>query len=280
MQINTIDDVLTALEALIDESIRTGSRLGYFAALYYKMTDRVRQGIGAGEFDDGKRIEMLDVRFASRYLDALGRWKANKNDPAITASWKLVFEAAEKSSVLLLQHLLAGINSHINLDLGIATADVAGGPGMVSIHNDFNTINGIIGSLTYEVVTEISRISPLLSLLGLHATNETTVLVQFSIGNARDGAWAFAEELSAQPAGSAAAFIGSRDKTIAQLGTDLIRVKGLARFTCWLIHLFEWRNPARITKALREYQKKNYAYSPAGVAAATPGTKVMGMVAG
>jgi hypothetical protein len=280
MELQTLDDVLAALRTLIDESIRTGSRLGYFAALYYKMTDRVRQGIAAGEFDDGKRMEMLDVRFASRYLDALYRWKANKNDPAITASWKLVFEASEKSSVLLLQHLLAGINAHINLDLGIATADVAGGPQMVSIHNDFNTINGIIGSLTYQVVTEISRISPLLSLLGLHATNETTVLVQFSIANARDGAWAFAEELSAQPSGSAAGFISDRDKTIAQLGTDLIRVKGLAGFTCRLIHLFEWKKPSRIIRALQEYQKKNYAYSHAGIAAAAPGTKVMSGVGG
>ena len=146
---------------------------------------------------------------------------------------------------------------------------------MASIHNDFNIINGIIGSLTYEVVTEISRISPFLSLLGLHATNETTVLVQFSIGNARDGAWAFAEELGAQPADKTAAFIESRDKTIAQLATDLVRVRGLAKLTCWLIHLLEWKNPARITKALQEYQKKNYAYSPRGIAKAVPGTKIM-----
>jgi len=106
-----------------------------------------------------------------------------------------------------------------------------------------------------------------LSLLGLHATDETSVLVQFSIGNARDGAWCFAEELSEKNDADALACIAERDKTVAQLAADLVNVKGFLRFTRWVIHVFEWGNPSRIIKALHEYRKKNLAYSAAGKAA-------------
>src|SRR6202008_4811607 len=101
----------------------TGDRAGYFAALYYKVTSRVRDGIHNGEFEDGARMEKLDVLFASRYLDAYTKWR-NGQQPSL--SWQTAFESTKRSSVLVLQHLLLGMNAHINLDLGIAAAEVAG----------------------------------------------------------------------------------------------------------------------------------------------------------
>jgi hypothetical protein len=70
------------------------------------------------------------------------------------------------------------------------------GSAIESIQKDFDAINVIIGSIMYEVIQEINRISPLLSLMGLHANQKDSILIQFSIANARDGAWVFAEELS------------------------------------------------------------------------------------
>lgn len=246
------------LEATIQQSIKSKSRIGYFAALYYKVTYRVKQGIANGEFEDGARMEALDVCFANRYLDALAGWQQNQ---PITASWKTAFEATEKPGVLLLQHLLLGINAHINLDLGIAAAMVAQGHPLAAIKKDFAAINNIIGSLTYEVLNDISRVSPLLSLLGLHATNYVSVLVQFSIGNARDGAWSFAEDLNPGNGPEFGQMVTARDKTIAQLGGELVRVQGYMRVTCWVIHLFEWKKPANITRLLHGYTKKYFSYA-------------------
>jgi len=47
----TIDDVIRQLEGIIARSIREKSRLGFFAALYHKVTIRVREGIAAGQFE-------------------------------------------------------------------------------------------------------------------------------------------------------------------------------------------------------------------------------------
>ena len=67
MAATTIDEVLARLTGIIDESLQTGSRAGFFAALYYKVTAKVKEGISKNEFEDGARIEKLDVVFANRY---------------------------------------------------------------------------------------------------------------------------------------------------------------------------------------------------------------------
>jgi len=247
-----IDDILSQLEGIIAESIRTNDRMGYFAALYYKVTASVKAGIAKGQFENGLRMERLDVIFASRYLDALNGWK---NGQPITESWRVAFEAAKSSSLLVLQDLLLGINAHINLDLGIAAVEVTDGQ-LEGIHNDFDSINTIISSLTYQVLNDIDRISPLLSLLGLHASNQASILIQFSIDNARDGAWCFAELLATKKGADYNDCIAQRDKTVAQLANELAKPTGFIRFTIWIIHLFEWKTPSKIIKVLHEATKK------------------------
>ncbi|HVV54864.1 MAG TPA: DUF5995 family protein [Mucilaginibacter sp.] len=248
-----IDDIITSLESIISECDASGSRLGYFAALYLKVTKSVKQGIEAGQFADGARMEKLDVLFAGRYPDAYHQWK---NGQQTTASWRIAFEQAARSQVLVLQHLLLGMNAHINLDLGIAAVEVCEGQPLNPLKPDFDMINSVISALTYQVLNELDHISPLLSLLGLHAGNEDSILIQFSIDNARDGAWCFAEDLAQKQADAYQACIMQRDATIAKLGASLVKTKGFMRFTVWVIHLFEWKNVRKIIRELNEYQKK------------------------
>jgi hypothetical protein len=255
MPASTIDEVLTRLEEIIADGIREASRTGFFAALYYKVTSRVKDGIARSEFEDGARMERLDVLFANRYLEALDQWQ--KGLP-VTGSWKTALDAANRSSCLVLQHLLLGVNAHINLDLGIATVETVRerGIGLPVIHKDFDAINAIIGSLTYEVMQEIDRVSPLLSLIGLHSANTESLLVQFSISNARDGAWCFAEDLAGRTGDDYNECIATRDKDITKLAGALIHSRGFIRLTLWVIHLFEWKSPVRIIRVLNDYKKR------------------------
>jgi hypothetical protein len=251
-QVTTIDDILAQLEIIIADSVRTSSRMGYFAALYYKVTAGVKDGIAKGQFENGPRMEQFDVIFAERYLDALNAWKKNEQ---VTESWRVAFDAVNNGYLLVLQQLLLGMNAHINLDLGIAAVTVSGGQ-LDTVQKDFYTINAIISSLTYQVLNDIDRVSPLLSLLGLHAGNQTSVLIQFSVDNARDGAWCFAEELVTKQGAAYDACVTQRDQTIKKLADDLVHTKGVMRFTIWLIHLFEWKNAAKIIKVLHGAAKK------------------------
>jgi hypothetical protein len=254
MQAQTIDEVISRMEAIISHSIKTNSRAGYFAALYYKVTCRVKQGIQAGEFEDGARMEQFDVTFANRYLAAYDEW-VNKM-PVTSQSWKVAFDALTKPTVLVLQHLLLGMNAHINLDLGVAVVELAKTQNrpLQDLHNDFNTINTILAALTYQVINELDQVSPLLSLAGLHSNNDS-LFIQFAMNNARDGAWCFAEDLYPRTDTSYTDAIIQRDKDIYQLGGGIIEVKGLLKITVFIIYLFGYKNPAGITEVLNTYKK-------------------------
>ena len=245
----TIHEVITELEQIMDICTRTNNRLGYFAALYHKVTCRVRDGIANGEFEDGARMERLDVTFANRYIHA---WKRLQTGEAPTIPWAVSFRAGKSRQTLVLQHLLLGMNAHINLDLGIAAVEAAGTAGLSAIRKDFNAINGILAMLTGDVMTSLRRVSPLLSLMGMHATRYNSIIIQFSISNARDGAWCFAEDLHGKGGTAYSDITFARDKSIGTLAEGLTRATGLMRITLLLIHLFEWKNPARIIRVLRE----------------------------
>ena len=91
--ITTTDQVIEGLDQIIENSRENQSPLGYFAALYRKVTISVKEGISNGVFEDGPRMERLDVIFASRYIDGYHVFHAGKET---TLSWAEAFKPAEK----------------------------------------------------------------------------------------------------------------------------------------------------------------------------------------
>jgi len=107
MPATTIDEVILHLEQIIQTSITEESAHGYFAALYQKVTITVKEKLGKNYFDDDARMERLDVIFANRYLAA---YTSHKQGAEITKSWEAAFHAAETNDLIVLQHLLLGMN--------------------------------------------------------------------------------------------------------------------------------------------------------------------------
>jgi len=248
-----IQSVIDQLELIIKDSERQNNRLGFFAALYHKVTCKVKEDLDAGLFEDGSRLAELDVLFANRYLFAFSQWKSDKNSPLVSESWKVAFQGAENSSHLILQHLLLGMNAHINYDLGIAVVELArSGRNVDALRRDYNAINNVLGALTYSVISKLNRVSPFLSFLGFTGTASNSMLVQFSLGNARDGAWLFAVDLLSliDDAQKYDALLRKRDQEIKDLGQLLITSKGFLRFGILVIRLFEWKNVKKVIDVL------------------------------
>jgi Family of unknown function (DUF5995) len=210
----TIDDILDALDMVIARAIEVGSRVGYFAALYRKVTAKVKEGIDAGFFDDGERMQRLDVVFATRYLSALGRFEEGGRP---TRCWELACQACGKSRPIILQQLLLGINAHINLDLGIAAAETAPGPALPGLRRDFDRINEILASLIRRVQQEIGAVSPWIGLLDWIGGRHDEEVLRFSIEVARTEAWRFATELAPLARDDWGGPIGARDARAAHL---------------------------------------------------------------
>lgn len=189
----TIDEVIAQLDDIIARSNREGSRLGYFAALYRKVTVKVKEGIAAGRFEDGPRMERLDVAFANRYLEALDQFRRGQQT---TRCWLVSFRAAAAWRPIILQDLLLGMNAHINFDLGIAAAEIAPGDELPSLQYDFDEINNILAALVGQVESEINQVSPWINLLDHIDPKADTAIINFSMDKARASAWDLATTLA------------------------------------------------------------------------------------
>jgi len=183
--IKTIDEVISALEIIIAESEQNNDIAGYFAVLYLKVTICVKEGIANGFFDNGSRMEELDVTFAKRYLIA---FDAYRNNQPVTEVWKKAFDLSDQYWPIVLQHLLMGMNAHINLDLGLAAAEISKGKNLTELENDFNKINQILSSLVHEVEGNLSLVWPALKYILKWTGKIDDYLVDFSMKLARNGA--------------------------------------------------------------------------------------------
>jgi hypothetical protein len=217
-----IDGIVSALDGIVERSIARGDRAGYFAALYNRVTRAVRTGIQQRAFDDNARMERLDVAFANRYLDAYQRY--HRGEPT-TASWDVAFSATRDSRLSVFRQLILGMNAHINLDLGIACAEIARGGNLEQLHADFNRINTVLGSLLPVVEAQLGEIAPRLGAaarVGHELDRLDERAGRFSMEKARDGAWRLAQRLSRLDSESSRHLaIAARDAATALLGTEL-----------------------------------------------------------
>jgi hypothetical protein len=215
-----IDQILADLDRIIDDSRRAKSRIGFFAAMYRQVTLRVQQGIEAGEFEDGSRMDRLDAVFAKRYIEAVDAWKA-KGQP--TRSWQISFDAADADDRrLILQHLLLGMNAHINLDLGIAAAEVAPGDSINGLKRDFDYINVILNDMLDSVQKAVGKHSPMMHILDQAGGAVGDQILGFSFPVARFAAWMNALVLARQSGTEKESTIDMMDRRAALAALPIV----------------------------------------------------------
>jgi hypothetical protein len=209
-----IDQVIDRLDRIIERAIETRSRLGYFAALYNRVTIAVRDGIRAGAFADNARMEALDVAFANRYIEAYDQHQRGENP---SGAWCVAFRAADDEHLSVLQHLFLGMNAHIHLDLGVACVHVSPHGGIEALEHDFNRINDLLASLVPTVEEQVGEIRHRFSFLTHVAHGLDQRVVNFSMAHARLDAWRFARHLAAlaDPAERVARVIARDTETVA-----------------------------------------------------------------
>src|SRR5712692_3430450 len=212
----TIDEVISELDQIILRARNERSRLGFFAALYRNVTVKVKEGIAAGLFEDGPRMEKLDVTFANRYLAALDSFRRGEQ---LSKCYLVSFQMAAKWPPIILQHLLSSMNAHINFDLGIAAQAVAPGSELASLEHDFNVINGILGGMIAKVRSDVEEVSPWIKLLDHIDPSGENALIKFSMDKARASAWLVANIVNSTPPDQLARKLSILDDGVAILGS-------------------------------------------------------------
>lgn len=247
-----IDDAIRVMDEIIDWSRSEAHRIGFFTCLYRATTIRVRDGIVTGRFKDPARMEVFDVHFARYFFDALHIWKAGGRP---SAAWARAFRACEDEELFILQHLLLGMNAHINLDLAATVADLSSLESLEELYTDYLEINRILAEMVDGVQDVLNEFNPGLKVIDWVGLHFDEAVAGFSIRRARDSAWDAAMDLSALPESARPEGVRRLDDQTARfaevilLSDDLPAIGALRRMEP------DYRSPAGIVDVIDRLYK-------------------------
>jgi len=245
----TIDEVLMELDLIIDETVADNNFLGIFAYVYRRTTAQIKQAIHENLFADNVRMELMDVAFANLYLTAYQQYRAGL---PCSSSWLAAFNA-KNDRVTIMQHLMLGMNAHINLDLGIAAATIAAGDKLPLLKTDFMKVNQILNQLVNEMQSRVSKVSRAMFLIDLAGKNTDELIVNFSMVKSREQSWNLANVLAILPDHDQKPVIHLADETITALASVIKNPPGkFLKMILKIVAYFEEKNVKTIIMKLRE----------------------------
>ncbi len=192
----TVADVAACLEAVEMDCLGRRDRRGVFVTAYLEITRAIAAALEGDTFDDPEWTGRYLICFANLYRAALLACEAGDTE-AIPKSWRIAFDAARNGEGLVLQHLILGINAHINHDLALALGAIGIDPDRPRRYADHTKVNEVLERATVDLKREVSRKhSPLLERLDWIAGRFDDEATKFSIPKAREHAWSFAVALA------------------------------------------------------------------------------------
>jgi hypothetical protein len=248
MQATRIQEVIDFLDEIMQEAAKRNSPLGYFPALYRKVTIEIQNRINCQDFEDCGRMERLDVAFANRYFEAYSNYHKGKN---ITQSWEVAFEAAKDPNLTLFQHLFLGINAHICLDLGVASAQLLPGKQIWALKNDFDKVSDVLASMTDFVQEDVANVWKPMIIIDFLGGKYDEKFADWVIHSARKEAWQVATSFHNVNTEAHDAIIEKVDSNAAETARKLWKPNVYTQILAKAVRLTEKGSPAQIIQELR-----------------------------
>jgi hypothetical protein len=183
------------------------------------VTAAVAERLARGFFDDADRLSRFDAVFAGRYLSALAAWRSGR-DPG--RSWRIAFQAAEDAGPVLVQHVLLGVNAHINLDLAVAAAQTCPGEEIGGLKGDFDRVNEVLLDVLCRLQGALNELSPLLGGLDAVLGRFDEEILGFRVERARAESWDAAVLLAGQTPEARQATVRMLDRYASGLGRTVL----------------------------------------------------------
>lgn len=161
------DPAVDRHQALIDRMERQASEWEQcedlrciFLRCYSLMSGNVLAAVRAQQFADCDWVANLMHHFAGYYFEPLARYDAGETP--VPAVWQHAHDAAREEKAAAAQHLLAGVNAHINYDLALAMYDLLepewaelSPAGRYKRRDDHDAINVIIADTVNRVQDQV-----------------------------------------------------------------------------------------------------------------------------
>jgi hypothetical protein len=215
----TVADVIAAMKSL-QSKLSDDDGLKWFNFLYLAVTKAVDGAVNATQFNDPDWIAALDVVFANLYFNAVNTAQSGAGE--LPSAWKPLFEARDQPGITQIQFALAGMNAHINRDLPVALATLAGQDDGYPARGgerfqDFQTVNGLLATVEARVKAQL--------LAGFPPTPALAdILAMWSVSKAREAAWTNGEILWHLRSATALrdGFLATLDDTVGLAGRGLL----------------------------------------------------------
>jgi hypothetical protein len=224
--------VLIRMATLVDQWEAAHDRRAIFLGCYRLMTRNMLDAIEAGRFHDGEWVSRLLERFADYYFAALDRFE--QDDPRTPPMWELAFNATRDENVMTLQHLLLGVNAHINHDLVFSLYDLlqiewveATPEQRAQRHADHELVNRIIGETVDAVQDQVvEQYSPWVEFFDKMLGPADEWLTSHLISHWREEVWETAVRyLDAATPEDRAALRQHVEQHAMQLGSDMLKIR-------------------------------------------------------
>ncbi len=197
-------DVRSWLQTLETQLLAARDRRGVFVTAYLTITKAVEAQCDAGGFLDAAWVRTYLVAFGTLYRNALQQdlLARGAGTAATTArvpkSWRIAFDAAHAGRGWVIQHLMLGVNAHINHDLALALLMAGIDTDRPRRYADHTAVNLVLERATLTLKTEVAtKWAPVLQRLDQAAGTLDEDVSEFSIAKARDHAWAMAVAIDA-----------------------------------------------------------------------------------
>lgn len=139
---------------------KAGDHRSLFLACYATMTEAMLDNLAAGRFRDPAWVRILLDRFADYYFDALDAYETGAG--SLPLVWKLAHDQSRLEKLHVLQHIMLGINAHINYDLVLTMHELLrpAWPGLderdrADRRADHETVNEVIAETIDRVQDEV-----------------------------------------------------------------------------------------------------------------------------
>ena len=234
------------IEQLRAVALGASDASGYFPAMYARVTERVQQATVDGRFGDGERM----VRFATAFADWYLRPRAGT--PPIPGSWQAAWDVAGDGKLLIVQHLLLGINAHVNHDLPQVVVELADAPGpqhgdIDTLRADFDAINTVLAETLPDVVRDTGRVS---RWVGAASAWGGGRLFNFSLEVARRRAWEAAVRIHREDAETRRTDVAELDRLVRVIAYLVTKPSVPVSWVVPLARRLEERDPPTVTRSL------------------------------
>ena len=230
------------IDELRDVALAADDAAGYFPALYVRVTEDIAAGIRAGRFADGERMARLVEAFAGYYL------RARRAEGPVPRCWQATWDVAADPDLVIVQHLLLGINAHVNHDLAQAIVEIA--PhygGLEAVRGDFGVINDVLTGSFTGVIGDLDAVSRWASEAARLGGGR---LFNFSMRAARAQAWGAAERLYPLDGPARREYVRELDRLVSALAYMVTRPIFPLGLAVRLARRFEQRDPRAVTRRL------------------------------